>query len=120
MLRNIDKMRATGIMAQPEWLNKDVLMVEEAIRSSVQDRADTPGLSPGSANGDDRASAAAHTTIDQRSKRQSYFDDSIFNIELGQIVQTRELLMSQAYQKKHEPNTASPSSNVRSPVAKNR
>ena len=31
MLRNIDKMRANGVMAQPEWLNKHVLMVDEAI-----------------------------------------------------------------------------------------
>jgi hypothetical protein len=33
MLRNIDKLRSSGIMVQGNWLNRDVLMLNETLNS---------------------------------------------------------------------------------------
>ena len=33
MLRNIDKLRRSGVMVQGQWLNKEVLMLDETLNS---------------------------------------------------------------------------------------
>ena len=37
MLRNIDRLRTSGTMVQGMWLNKDVLMLDEAIAASLRE-----------------------------------------------------------------------------------
>ena len=67
MIRNIDSLRAKGIFIQGSQLNKDVLMLDETINSTINSRA----MSPASNEVKDNKSDAT--------------DDSIFNIELSNI-----------------------------------
>lgn len=78
MIRNIDRLRSKGIMVQGSQLNKDVLMLQETINSTINSRK----LSPDSIGENDDKSEAT--------------DDSIFNIELSNIAQTMNKEINQA------------------------
>ena len=70
MLRNIERLRGQGIMVSGAWFNKDVLMLNETIKS--QAHSPTSG---------DRSGLAGD-------------DDSIFNIELynlGKVKNVKDL-----------------------------
>lgn len=80
MIRNIDKLREQGILVQGNWLNKNVLMLNETITSTMgASRVNSPG-----------------------EKEENSDGDSIFNIELSnqalkQDVKTSKKLMSSTY-----------------------
>ena len=88
MIRNIDRLRAQGILVSGSWLNKNVLMLNEAINSTIQSK----GMSPSSGGGNPRSLDDA---------------DSIFNIELSKIekVSNAKDLMSTTYQTGRRPKT---------------
>lgn len=93
MIRNIDRLRAQGILVSGSWLNKNVLMLNEAINSTIQSK----GMSPSSGGGNPRSLDDA---------------DSIFNIELSKIekVSNAKDLMSATYQTGRRPKNDSCSS----------
>lgn len=68
MIRNIDGLRSKGIMVQGSQLNKDVLMLNETINSTINSRA----MSPNSLEEDN-------------DNKSDATDDSIFNIELSNV-----------------------------------
>jgi len=80
MIRNIDRLRSQGVLVSGSWLNKNVLMLNETINSTIQSK----GVTPSSAGGNLRS-------IDDA--------DSIFNIELSKIekVSNAKDLMSSTY-----------------------
>jgi hypothetical protein len=67
MIRNIDGLRSKGIMVQGSQLNKDVLMLDETINSTIHSRVQSPD------------------SIDVKDDKSDATDDSIFNIELSNI-----------------------------------
>ena len=68
MIRNIDGLRSKGIMVQGSQLNKDVLMLNETINSTINSRAMSP-----------------NRLEDDNDNKSDATDDSIFNIELSNV-----------------------------------
>ena len=82
MIRNMDKLREKGILVQGSWFNKNVLMLNETINSTMNaTRVNSPG------------------------EQENSDGDSIFNIELSNLalkqdVKSSKKLMSSTYQAK--------------------
>ena len=85
MLRNIDKLRSSGVMVQGPWLNRDILMVDEAIQASKQKDGDRPEVTD-------------YGSMKSPGKLDPNLEDSIFNIELNDLNITKNMLDSSAYQ----------------------
>ena len=80
MIRNMDKLREKGILVQGSWFNKNVLMLNETINSTMN--------------------ASRVASPEEREKSDG--EDSIFNIELTnqalqQEVKSSKQLMSSTY-----------------------
>lgn len=79
MIRNMDKLREKGIQVQGSWFNKNVLMLNETINSTMNaTRVGSPG------------------------EQENSDGDSIFNIELSNLalkqdVKSSKKLMSSTY-----------------------
>lgn len=91
MIRNIDKLRENGILVHNAWINRNILMLNETINSTLgASRVNSPG-----------------------NKEENSDGDSIFNIELSnqalkQEVKSSKKLMSATYQTKSSKKSVVP------------